>query len=726
MPSSLTASVVINTYNRVDYLRRLIPALLRQRDVEFEIVVVNGPSTDGTEALLQRYGDQIKVVSCPSRNLSQSRNLGIKAAAGDVVVFIDDDALPEDERWLYRFVKAFADSNPAPGAVGGDVLMGDTDFYEFREGATSEYGLHVFNRSAQGTSHVAWVRGVPGGNVAFLREALVKIGGFDEFFIYYLDETDVCFRLMRSGYHIGYLDNNPVRHYAARSRQPDTPRPWHVIAQSDTYFALKNGRERRLKRALKTILFAPQKHFVPEIVNDLRRIPIRSLPAIVSSIGKGYARGFFAGMLKPRMLGVFPRQTPPFLIAQPRFSSSRLRIALLTETTPKRPGYGGIGRYTYDLALGLYERGHEVHLFCRDDRPLQREGLGFVIHGIVAPASLPQASADHPVLEKNLAYSLAVVQRLHELRKQGVVFDVVHASNWNAEAVALIRSGMYPVALMLVSSLAQIIRTEGWEWNGDLRACVALDRWQIEHATTVCVPSQGVLDSYRTYMGLDVAALPDLVRTPLGIIPDEALPPAPQRDRRKLLFVGRLEYRKGIHTLFAVLPDLLPQFPSWECHIVGSEGDGTLKKQFLDRYYRMPWIKRVIFHGFVAEEHLRYHYQTCDLFVAPSLYESFGLIYHEAMQYGKPVIGCFTGGVPEVVEHGIEGLLVEPDNPSALRQAMEQLMHDDDLRMRMGRAGRERVVRRQNYRTMAECLEQVYYRIVSRNLCVHSSFEGSA
>ncbi len=713
MPSSLTASVVINTYNRVDYLRRLIPALLRQRDVEFEIVVVNGPSTDGTEALLQRYGDQIKVVSCPSRNLSQSRNLGIKAAAGDVVVFIDDDALPEDEWWLYRFVKAFVDSNPAPGAVGGGVLIGDADFYEFREGATSEYGLHVFNRSAQDTSHVAWVRGVQGCNMAFLREALVKIGGFDEFFMYYLDETDVCFRLMRSGYHIGYLDSNPVRHYAARSRQPDAPRPWHVIAQSDTYFALKNGRDRRLKRALKTILFAPQKHFVPEIAKDLRRIPIQSLPAVVRSIGQGYVKGFFAGMLKSRMLGAFPRQTPPFVIAQPRFSSSRLRIALLTETTPKRPGYGGIGRYTYDLALGLYERGHEVHLFCRDDRPLQREGLGFVIHGIVAPASLPQASADRPVLEKNLAYSLAVAQRLHELRERGIVFDVVHASNWNAEAVALIRSGMYPVALMLVSSLAQIIRTEGWEWNDDMRACVALDRWQIEHAATVCVPSQGVLDSYRTYMGIDVAALPDLVRTPLGIVPDEALPPAPQHNRRKLLFVGRLEYRKGIHTLFAVIPDLLPQFPNWECHIVGSEGDGMLKKQFLERYHQTPWIERVIFHGFVAEEHLRHHYRTCDLFVAPSLYESFGLIYHEAMQYGKPVIGCFTGGVPEVVEHGIEGLLVEPDHPSALRQAMEQLMRDGDLRIRMGRAGRERVVRRQNYRTMAECLEQVYYRMIA-------------
>jgi glycogen(starch) synthase len=125
------------------------------------------------------------------------------------------------------------------------------------------------------------------------------------------------------------------------------------------------------------------------------------------------------------------------------------------------------------------------------------------------------------------------------------------------------------------------------------------------------------------------------------------------------------------------------------------------------------WTRHVVFHGFVTEERLRHHYQTCDLFVAPSLYESFGLIYHEAMQYGKPVIGCFTGGVPEVVEHGIEGLLVEPDHPSALRQAMEQLMRDDDLRIRMGRAGRERVVRRQNYRTMAECLEQVYYRMIA-------------
>lgn len=714
MPASLTASVVINTYNRVDYLRRLIPALLRQRDVEFEIIVVNGPSTDGTEALLQRYANQVKVVSCSSRNLSHSRNLGIKASAGDVVVFIDDDALPVDEWWLYRFVKAFADSHPMPGALGGPVLIGDTDFYEFREGATSEYGIHIFNPSAQDASRVEMVRGVHGSNAAFLREVLVRIGGFDEFFIYYLDETDVCFRVRRSGYQIGYLHDNPVRHYAARARQPNKPRPWHLIAQSDTYFALKNARDHMFKRVLKTIFFMPKKHFVPEIVGDLRRTPFRSLPAAISSVGKGYLKGLFAGILKPRMLGTFPRRPPSFLRTQPHFSAPRLRIALLTETTPKRPGYGGIGRYTYDLALGLYERGHEVHIFCRDDRPIQREGLGFTIHGVVAPSSLPHStSADRPVLEKNLAYSLAIVQRLQELHEQGVVFDVVHASNWNAEAVALIRSGMYPVVLMLVTSLAQIIQTEGWEQNDDLRACVALDRWQIEHATTVCVPSQGVIDSYRTFMGLDVATLPNLVRTPLGIVPDEAHLSASQSDRRKLLFVGRLEYRKGIHTLFAVLPDLLPQFPNWECHIVGSEGDGKLKQQFLDRYRSMPWIERVIFHGFVAEEDLRHHYRTCDLFVAPSLYESFGLIYHEAMQYGKPVVGCTTGGVPEVVEHGVEGLLVEPDQPSALRRAIERLMRNDDLRMRMGRAGRERVVQRQNYRTMAAHLEQVYYRVIA-------------
>lgn len=708
-----TASVVINTWNRVGYLRRLLPALLRQRDVMFEIVVVNGPSTDGTDALLNDYCDHVRVVDCPDRNLSRSRNLGIKAAAGDIVVFIDDDALPGDEWWLHRFVLAFANDDHTLGAVGSPVFIADTEWLEFSGGMTSDYGFQVFRHDGADLSP-RWVRGVIGNNAAFRREALSRIGGFDEFFVYYLDETDVCLRLSRAGYRIAFLPDNPVRHYPARAQQAHAPRPWHIIVRSDTYYALKNGQDRLLKRTLKTLAYAPRKHFVPEIVQDLRRVPARSLPGTVATILGGYAQGFCAGLLKPRSLEVLPRRPTDFRPVQPRFASQRLRIALLTQTTPKRAGYGGVGRYTYDLALGLYERGHEVHIFCRDDRPIQREGLGFVIHGVVPHTAMQPANAERPVLEKNLAYSLAVARRLLELRDQGVTFDVVHASNWDAEAVAVIRTRMYPTVLMLVSSLMQVVKTEGWEWNDDIRACVALDRWQIEHADTVCIPSQGVLDSYRELMGIDPARLSHLVRTPLGIVPDRSHMAPSRGNMRKMLFVGRLEYRKGIHNLLAVLPEVLPRFPDWECHIIGSASNPALQEQFLERYRAAPWLPRVVFHGFVSEEELRRHYQTCDLFVAPSLYESFGLIFHEAMQYGKPVIGCFTGGVPEVVTHGVEGLLVTPDDPQTLREAMERLMSDEALRARMGQAGRERVVQKQNYRTMAEGLERVYYQTIAR------------
>ena len=116
----------------------------------------------------------------------------------------------------------------------------------------------------------------------------------------------------------------------------------------------------------------------------------------------------------------------------------------------------------------------------------------------------------------------------------------------------------------------------------------------------------------------------------------------------------------------------------------------------------------MIFHGVVSEEELKRQYRRCDLFVAPSLFESFGLIYHEAMQYGKAVVGCRTGGVPEVVDDGVEGLLVAPDSAEELRLALSRLMRDAGLRQRLGEAGGRRIRERSNHRAMAARMVDVY------------------
>ena len=689
----------------------------------FEVVVVNGPSTDGTTELLREYVGQIKIVSCPTRNLSESRNLGLAAAVGDVIVFIDDDALPGDIDWLMRFLTAFEmDTETKLGAVGGTVWHRDTIFTEFDGGLTSDYGFQIFHRNDGGLRKYEnrWVAGVRGTNCSFSRLALITIGGFDEFYTYYLDETDVCWRLHHAGFSIHYMPGNSVRHYSAPAEHRDSiyDRDWCTITRSDTYFALKNGSDPLPQRLFKTLAFAPRKHFFIEINNFWRdgHISVWRWQFFLFQWARGLINGLWAGLTRPRKLGNITSPPPPFLPFKPPRPECRLRVALLSQAIPGQPNNGGIGRYTMDLARGLHERGHEVHILCKDEQPLRRESLNFLIHGIPPDAYAPKSVyGDNPVLNKNLNYALAVMRKLQDLYLQGIEFDVIHASNWDAEALALIRAQIYPVALMLISPLAQVISTEGWEVTDDLKTCMAVDGWQIKHADAVCIPSNGVMKAYEEKMGINPEQLKRLRLTPLGILPTlHQNEKQTVRKKCRLLFTGRLEYRKGIHVLLQILPELLPQFPDWDCQIVGSDSPGqeSFARKFLSQFRGARWLKRVHFHGFVSDDQLWQHYQDCDLFVAPSLFESFGLIYHEAMQFGKPVIGCRTGGVPEVVKDGVEGILVAPGNAEELRDALTLLMGDRALLQTMGDAGIRRIQRENNYRTMAERLEEIYYELI--------------
>jgi len=102
---------------------------------------------------------------------------------------------------------------------------------------------------------------------------------------------------------------------------------------------------------------------------------------------------------------------------------------------------------------------------------------------------------------------------------------------------------------------------------------------------------------------------------------------------------------------------------------------------------------------------------AADIFVGPSLYESFGLVYLEAMMFAKPVVACRTGGVAEVVEAGVTGLLAEPGDPETLYECLAALIGDAGMRARFGTAGRSRYLEhftREKFtaRTL-ECYRQV-------------------
>jgi len=299
-------SVVINTYNRASHLEALLKELTRQAYPFYEIIVVNGPSTDDTEKVLQQYSGKIKILQCPEANLSRSRNIGIENSAGHYIAFIDDDALPCNEKWIENFIYFIIfHSDKKIGTIGGPVKHKDTDHYEFKNGATSDYGFQIF-REEEITTHSLdgkrWVQGVPGGNNIVAKDALYEIGGFDERFIYYLDETDMCIRLARKGYAIINNPLNYIRHFKAPSniRKSTFEIRWDIIARSDTFYSMKNGHDLFIIRLFKTIQYYRTKHFRIEIGNAYKhnKITRKDYQRYKRMLRKGFWEGLKWGISK--------------------------------------------------------------------------------------------------------------------------------------------------------------------------------------------------------------------------------------------------------------------------------------------------------------------------------------------------------------------------------------------------------------------------------------------
>lgn len=159
----------------------------------------------------------------------------------------------------------------------------------------------------------------------------------------------------------------------------------------------------------------------------------------------------------------------------------------------------------------------------------------------------------------------------------------------------------------------------------------------------------------------------------------------------KLLSVGRLdatERQKGFDTVIELLPKIVESVPDVQYLIVGA-GTDLERHQQLARTVGVS--DRVHFLGTVEDDMLHCCYESCDLFVMPSNQEGFGFVYLEAMDYSKAVVAAASGGVPEVVEDGVTGVLVNYGDKEKLADALIDLCCDPNKRERLGSAGYQRL-----------------------------------
>ena len=372
-----------------------------------------------------------------------------------------------------------------------------------------------------------------------------------------------------------------------------------------------------------------------------------------------------------------------------------MRIALFIDTDR----FAGTESHILELARGLQNKGVKVKVVCPAASPLADKAFA--------------DGLDVILIKKHGLMDWSAIRKLCHLLKTGEV-DIIHAHNGrtaflSAIAVMLAKKGrciatqhfLEPAHISLKGPMALLYRTVHRWVNQKTDYFITISNAAQQEMLERCdaqADKISVIPNGITMPDLSILTSPNNICKEFNIGVDVSL----------IVCVGRLELEKDIASLIAAMSNVVVKHPKVVCIIAG-EGS---KKEELRKQIEQAKLKEVVrLVGFRADA-ISLIYSS-DIFVLPSLAESFGLVILEAMALGKPVVATRVGGPSEIVVDGETGLLAPPFNPEALAEAMLDLLKDPQKRERMGRKGQERFLEKYTAGRMAEATLDVYKQLLS-------------
>lgn len=451
-------SIIINTDGRAAILGNTIESLRYLRYPSLELVVVPGPTADGTRELLKSWQGEIKVGTCPARNIAQSRNIGIEIASGEVIAFIDDDEVPEPE-WLEDLVPLL--ENPKVAVAGGWLHDHTGKGYEARFETVDRLGNRSWERAAPEFNFPLSFT-VPHLNInsAFRRDALVDVGGIDEEYEYLFDETDLMIRFVDRGWHIAQSDRGIVHHKYLPSSVRNEQRvmtSWYSVIKNKTYFALLNAaRFVSIDRILADIA-----EFVANNRIDIRRwigqgmLPPEAEKKFEKEAEAALREGMARALSGRRRLADPARlkgDPAGFVRFHTRLPAARQCCFVLLSGAYPPAAVGEAGRHVLALARAIAAEGHQVHVLTRGeshDRVDFEDGVW--VHRLVVrafPAPVPDTRSGSPIPPDILNCSLTMLAEVEEIAKRRPI-AAVHAPLRDAEAIAFVQDRKWPLVTRL-------------------------------------------------------------------------------------------------------------------------------------------------------------------------------------------------------------------------------------------------------------------------------------
>lgn len=380
-----------------------------------------------------------------------------------------------------------------------------------------------------------------------------------------------------------------------------------------------------------------------------------------------------------------------------------MQICFLCNEYPPGP-HGGIGTMTQLLARVLVEAGHQVRTI-----------------GIYSPAyPAPDYEEDHAVRVwrlrepgRRLGWMRARLQiyRMIERWSKEQNIDLIEAPDYQA-AIAGWRPLPVPVVVRLHGS--------GSYFADEMRQSTSrftfwMERAALRRADFWCSVSRYTADKTKALFALRSEPRAILYNPVETIAETRTMP----RSSHRVVFTGTLIAKKGIVPLVNAWPRVVEVCEDAELHIFGKDGrtaGGGSMQAYLESLLEGRARERAHFHGHVARTEILQALQTARVAVFPSYAEAFAVAPLEAMACGCPTIYSKRGSGPELIDHGRNGLLVDPDQQEQIAEAIIRLLTDDELARQFEYAGRERIrqsfslpiLLRQNEAFYQSCLREFH------------------
>lgn len=381
-----------------------------------------------------------------------------------------------------------------------------------------------------------------------------------------------------------------------------------------------------------------------------------------------------------------------------------MRICLISREYPPDTGFGGIATFTKHLAHGLKNLGHEVVVIAlAKDKAKLADDDGIPVHRVEPYPFISKLSAVGlcmPYTKYVLFSCTALWEKFAQLHA-AAPFDIVDTPELLAEGIIPAVTQVLPQVIRLYTPHSKFIaeKMHNVVPTFDHQLIAMLERIAMLQAAVLTSPSNDLANFVAGDLGMPVERI-HIVRNPIDttVFTPEGEKALPSSEKLRILFVGRLEGRKGIVYLIDAIPQVVAQYPNVEFVIIGDdtttgEGMSSVLASLKKALEASKCSKYVKFIDRISLDALPSYYRSTDISVVPSVYDNSPYTCLEAMACGKPVIGTDAGGTKEYIEDGVSGLIIPACNTDALAKACITLLANSEERNRLSAGARERAVK---------------------------------